>query len=308
MDASSKEAVRKLANDGASEFDAGHYDQALSKFQLAYESAKVPTLGLWLAQTHAKLGHLVVALEHYRQVLNLEPSELWVGSVQHQAQKQAQQELALLQERIPRLSIRIEGTESKDVIVEIDGVAVPSALLGMERLVDPGKRQVVGKSGGLEAQAEAELAEGERKEVVLTFAPATPVIAPSQPKQESTLTLSPAPQEKRSSSKLPQRTWGWVGLGVGAVGLTLGAATGIIVAVKYGKLSDDCPNQECTPKHWAASDSYATLRTVSTVGFVVGAVGAAAGVTLLLTSPKEKSAPKVGLWVAPSFAGVNGSF
>ena len=142
MDASSKEAVRKLANDGASEFDAGHYDQALSKFQLAYESAKVPAIGLWLAQTHAKLVHLVVALEHYRQVLNLEPSELWVGSVQQQAQKQAQQELALLQERIPRLSIRIEGAESKDVIVEIDGVAVPSALLEMERLVDPGKRRL----------------------------------------------------------------------------------------------------------------------------------------------------------------------
>jgi hypothetical protein len=308
MDASSKEAVRKLANDGASEFDAGHYDQALSKFQLAYESAKVPTLGLWLAQTHAKLGHLVIALEYYRQVLNLEPSELWVGSVQQQAQKQAQQELVLLQERIPRLRIRIEGAESKDVIVEIDGVAVPSALLGIERLVDPGTRQVVGKTGGFLTQAGAELAEGEHKEVVLTFAPAPPVIAPSQPKPTTVQVLPPVPKEQRSASNLSQRTWGWVGLGVGAAGLALGATTGIIVAVKYGKLSDDCPDQECTPKHWAASDSYATLRTVSTVGFVVGAVGAAAGVTLLLTSPKEQSAPKVGLWVAPASAGLKGDF
>jgi hypothetical protein len=308
MDASSKEAVRRLANDGASAFDAGQYEQALGKFQLAYDTARVPTLALCVAQTQAKLGHLVAALESYRQALNLEASELWVGTLQEQAQHQAQQELALLQERIPRLTIRIEGAESKDVAVEIDGVVVPSALVGMERFVDPGKRQVVGKSGGLVVREEPVLAEAERKQLVLKFAANAPVAAPSQHNSSSGRVLLPAAQERSSSSGQQQRTWGWVSLGVGAAGLAVGATTGILVALKYGKLNEDCPNRECTQENWPASNSYATMRTVSTVGFVVGAVGTAVGLTLLLTSPKEQSSGNVGLWVAPASVGVRGSF
>lgn len=308
MDASSKEAVRRLANDGAAAFDAGQYEQALTQFQLAYDTAKVPTLALLLAQTQVRLGHLVAALESYRQALNLEASELWVGTLQQQAQQQAQQELTLLQERLPRLTIRIEGTETKNVVIEIDGVVVPIALVGMERFVDPGKRRVVGKSGGLLVTEEPVLAEGERKELVLKFATKTPVAATNKPNSSSGQTLPLATKESRPTSSPWQRTWGWAGVSVGAAGLAVGTTAGIVVALSYGKLNDDCPNRECTPAHWSDSNSYAKMKAISTVGFAVGAVGAVAGVTLLLTSPQSKSLEVVGLWVAPASVGVRGSF
>ena len=50
-------------------------------------------------------------------------------------------------------------------------------------------------------------------------------------------------------------------------------------------------------------DSYHLLGTLSTVGFVVGGVGAAAGVVLLLVQPKHESVPQAastaGLQVTP---------
>ena len=99
MEASNKEAIRLLANEAAGEYEAGNFSAALEKFQRAYDTAKVPRLALWLAKTQAKLGHLVVANEMYRQALNLEKNDLWVGNTQEEAQQEAQQELAALQHK-----------------------------------------------------------------------------------------------------------------------------------------------------------------------------------------------------------------
>ncbi len=140
MGVGDKEAIRQLSNEAASEFEAGHYQQALEKFQRAYESAKVPTLLVLIARTQVKLGHLVEAYESYHRATILEPNDLWIGSIQQEAQRDAQRELDELQPRVPRLTIRIEGASPKDVTVRIDDVDVPSSLIGVERLADPGAK------------------------------------------------------------------------------------------------------------------------------------------------------------------------
>ncbi len=101
-----RKAVRQLSNEAASEFEAGHYQQALEKFQRAYESAKVPTLLVLVARTQVKLGHLVEAYESYHRATILEPNDLWIGSIQQESQRDAQRELDELQPRVPRLTIR----------------------------------------------------------------------------------------------------------------------------------------------------------------------------------------------------------
>ena len=64
-------------------------------------------------------------------------------------------------------------------------------------------------------------------------------------------------------------------------------------------------------------DSYKTMGTISTIGFIVAGVGGAAGVFLLLTAPKEAASaggsryatvpvkPKAGLSVTPYFGGTS---
>ena len=95
---------------------------------------------------------------------------------------------------------------------------------------------------------------------------------------------------------------------MGAAGLALGATTGLIVVLKYGDLNSQCKNRNCNGEHTPEVNTYNTMRTLSTVGFIVGGVATAAGVTLLLTTPKENSSARVGICLSPNTAAIEGDF
>jgi len=102
-----------------------------------------------------------------------------------------------------------------------------------------------------------------------------------------------------------------VSLGVGGAGLVVGAVTGVMVFSKKAQLDKgDCVGSVCGPTERSNVDTYMTLRTVSTAGLVVGAVGVAAGVTLLLTAPKSNPTAEsyVAPWLGVASAGVAGRF
>lgn len=315
LDEGSKQAVRSLANEAAKDFEQGQYESAQAKFERAYGIAKVPRLAVWLARTHEKRGELVAAYELYRQALSLKPNELWTGDAQQQAQNEAEQALTALTPRLAKLTVRVEG-ELAGVVVTIDGLAVPSALLGLERFADPGKRRIVAERGAEHTEQSVTLAEGTQQEVVLKFEGAAAITepepggvpAPSPPSSVPIATTSPpvSPQIKAN----PLRTAGWVGIGVGAAGVGLGVVTGAIVGSKYSTLKTKCPGHTCPPDNSSEVSSYNSLRTVSTVGFIAGAVVAAAGVTLVLTHRSEEVEPKpsVALWLSPGMAEVRGRF
>jgi hypothetical protein len=189
-DDSAKGAARELANEAKSDFDAGNFEAAGSKFQRAYEIAKVPTLAVWAARSLVKRGHLVAASELYRQAALLAPNDLWIGDSQQQAQADAEKELAELRPRIAKLHIRVEGAAVGDVELTVDDVKIATALLGIDIPTDPGRRRVVGKRGAEVVDQTVELGEGERKEAVLKFnavvpsvvrIPIAPEAAPAHP-------------------------------------------------------------------------------------------------------------------------------
>ena len=337
LEDSDKEAVRVLSNEAASDFDQHRYDAALEKFTRAYRLAPVPKLAVWAARANEKLGHLVAAYELYLQALGFQPSDLWKGDTQQQAQKDAEDELGKLQPRIPKLTIIVEGAKFSEVSVKVDGKQVPSDLLGVERLADPGQREVVGKRGDEVVNQTVTLAEDKKKQVALRFrdtsartaaAPAATMSAAptaqsshASPQsngiaQQVTTSVSSvgfssvSPAADQSSPRAStERTLGWAGVGVGAGALALGAATGLFVALKHGDLSTQCPvNNDCFGRHTTEVNTYNAMRTVSVVGFVVGGVASAAGLTLLLVTPKEKSLSRVGLWLSPNAAAISGDF
>ena len=181
MPAADKESIRSLSNQAAQDYDEGRYEAALDKFQRAYTIAKVPKLAVWLARTQDKLGRLVESSEHYREALSLQRNELWKSDQQQLAQADAEAELQRLQSRIPRLTVRVE-TETEDFTVTVDDTAIPKALLGVERPVDPGTREVVAKHGADVVHQTVILAEGDTKAVTLKLTPEAPLSS------ESTLT------------------------------------------------------------------------------------------------------------------------
>jgi tetratricopeptide (TPR) repeat protein len=308
-DDSAKGAARELANEAKRDYDASRFEDAGHKFQRAYEVAKVPTLAVWAARALARCGQLVAASELYRQATHLTPNDLWVGNAQQRAQADAEKELAELQPRIPRLRVRVEGAAANEVEVTIDEVKLASALYGFEIPKDPGRRRIVGKRGGETVEQAIELGEGERKQAVLTFKAALaeklPIGETDQARQrrDELVTAQPAPARSGGA----QRTWGWVAVGVGAAGLITGAVTGIVVAADSG-LRNDCPNNTCDSSKSDKANTYNLMRNLSTVGFIVGGVGVAVGVTLLLWAPKHEAAPQMALWFGPGTAGFKGAF
>jgi len=99
-------------------------------------------------------------------------------------------------------------------------------------------------------------------------------------------------------------------LGAGATGLGVGVVTGLMATSKHNTAEDQCPGGNCVDGSAGAEavDSFRSLRTVSTIGYVVGALGVGAGVTLWPTAPKHEATPRMGAWVGPARAGIRGTF
>ena len=204
--------------------------------------------------------------------------------------------------------------------VTVDGKEVPVSLLRAGYVVNPGTRRIEGKYGEVSAVEEVVLAEGEQKSVTLRFsasaeaAAGPPVGEDAPPSGQPEPSAQPAPlvqpEADAGSDGSMQRTLGWVGLGVGGAGLLFGTVTGIIVLSKRSNLDDDgCVNHQCYTEQKNDVDAYNSMRTLSTVGFVVGVVGAAAGATLLLTAPEPGApGPEVHAWLGVGSAGVGGRF
>jgi hypothetical protein len=78
-----------------------------------------------------------------------------------------------------------------------------------------------------------------------------------------------------------------VAFGVGGAGLLVGGITGFLAMGKKSDLDKVCTNGTCPPSAQSDLDSYHSMGMISTIGFIVAGVGAAAGVVLLVTQPKN---------------------
>jgi hypothetical protein len=321
-------SARELAKQGLQAYDSGRYEEAADKLGKAYQVVHVPTLAVNQARALVKLGRWVAASELYLEAQRIPKDRSW-QSTQTDALRDAEKERADLLPRIPRLTVVVKGAGPNEVEVTIDGGALPAALLGTEQLQDPGMHKVQGAHGTEIVTETIAVKEGDRANVTLQFklvsaavvqsAPGAPnqqnnalppqMAAPTQPTAPSPTVPPPAaPIEKNNT----QKTIGWIGIGVGGAGLIVGSVTGLMAMSKRSSLSDtklcSADLQHCPPEFDSKVSSYNSLRTVSTIGFFAGGVLAAAGITLVLTAPKQESKATVGLWLSPNGAALTGGF
>jgi hypothetical protein len=141
-------------------------------------------------------------------------------------------------------------------------------------------------------------------------APMQPVQpAPMQPVQPAP--MQPAPMQPVPPAPEPEssgvKTAGWVLVGVGAAGLSVGGIGSILVASKNAEADAVCPTgtgcsrQTDQPKYDSAISSAKSARTVSIVGFALGGAGIAAGAIVLLTASPHGGT--TGWRVVPAVAG-----
>jgi len=313
VDDATRAAARKLGSAGLNAFQEHDYATASDKLGKAFHFLQAPSLGLWSARALEKLGKLIEAQERYVKVTRLE-IDSGDAEVQEQARTEAAADLAALSSRIPSIVVQVEGTSPSQVSVTVDGTALSSELVGEAWPVNPGLHHVVGTHGTERKEADVTVAEAEHPSTVLQFGVGPTVAAAAAQSVErgapSSGTLAPAsPPPRDSKGPSPQRAIAWVTLGVGAAGLAVGTIAGVMTLVDRSGLRQgvDCYETSCNSQATAKVNSYNSMRTVSTIGFLAGTAVAATGVVLLLTAPRAQ-APSAALVIAPSSAAIRGTF
>jgi hypothetical protein len=280
---------------------------------------------LYLARSYEKLGALVKAHEAYLKIVNEELSAS-ATTPMRQAKADAEKENAALEPRIPYVSVVVQGAGPKPVTVSMDGVQVPSALVGVPRPVDPGEHRFEAVAEGMEsAVSSIAVREAGSETVVLTLHAAPAGAAPATAAPPAGFPVGYAPgvqpqngQPASADAKHGPSPFTWVAFGVGAAGLAVGTVFAIKESSKVSQADDICKPGQCAStddqhRAEALDDQARSARTMSIVGFVVGGVGVATGVALLVLTPHRESAsaayaPGVTPWVGLGSAGVSGRF
>ena len=280
-------------DEGKARLHANDYPRAIEAIGKANDLMHVPTTALALAKAHLAAGHLVEARDAAIAAERL-PREDREPRVFDAARKQAAELARELKPRIPTVRLRVEGPATRIVV---DGTEVPLSIAGEPIAMNPGKRtiRVTGDAG--EARAEVDLAEREAKEVALVLGHEA---EPPPPRPAPAVKTTP-PDERQHGMRTPlAKGLLYGGLGVGVLGLGAGAVTGVMTLSRANRVEPQCANDICAPTARDDLDSARTLGTISTVAFVVGGVGIAAGVVGLLL-PKRSH-------VALGPGGITGTF
>jgi hypothetical protein len=312
-----KAGARNAADEGGKAFEAGNFEQSLDLFSRAESLVHALPHLLYIARSHEKLGQLVKAREAY---LKMTREKLADGAPDafKDAQTKAQTELAALEPRIPKVTISLKGDGAASAKVQMDGADVPPALVGIPHPVDPGQHTFVATGDGVKSEEKSvDVKEGGSETVELELKATTAPGGPAAGGGEGSATLDPAQATKGANGL---RIASYVALGVGVVGLI----GGTVFALQSSSKRDDAkalcnnPDGSCPADKQgqinSLDDDADSAKTLATVGFVVGGVGIAAGVTMFILSNKKKSEPaamykpRVTPWVGFGSAGLSGSF
>jgi hypothetical protein len=292
---SDRETARGLMEDGDGKRDKGDLKGALKSYEAADAIMHVPTTGLEVGRTQAAVGLLLEARETLSRVMRIpvKPNETAVLTAARKAAEQLSAEIAA---RIPTIVVTVanaDPAQPREVLV--DNEPVPAAAADVPRKVNPGEHTIVVRSGGVEKRETVTVAEREQKTVKIDLKP------PAPPVQE--------PVQVSSSSLPTSKILIFGGFGLAAVGIGVGSVTGLMSFSKVDDVKKTC-NPSCPPSQASEIDSAKSLGTISTIAFIAGGLGAAAGVVGLVMAKKE--APREGASIqpvlGPTWAGLNGTF
>lgn len=327
IDPKMRDHLRDLMNEGGVLFEQNQFEAARDKWVEVLQVMPIPGAALWAARANVKLHRFRAAVEHYQRAIAMQPNELWKGNAQQEAQAEAKQELAALTPRVPTLKIDVEGGLAATDAVTLDGGTVSVASLSAPLLLDPGRHVVVATRNGRSVSKELTVGEAQHQSVKLRFesvalnTSSAPLPALTrQPKSNSGISQHDvtqhdvsAPPQTQIETRTPNRNQDyamWTSFGIGAAGLVLGTTAGLVAWSKHSSLMDSgCSSEQCTdPALQSKMESYNGLLPVATAGFVIAGVGAAAGLTLWLTAPKQASVGDVRFGIGPNGLAAQGNY
>jgi hypothetical protein len=303
-------------DEGDRKFSAKDYKGALDAYQGAHAIMGVPTTGLEVAKAQEALGMLVEARDTLLAITRL-PAQPHEPAAFAKARDDAKARAPGIAARIPSLRVAVTGpAPGADLSVAVDGQAVPSAAATLPRKVNPGKHHVTVSSTGFSEQAQdVDVPEGRETAISVALSPAPGGAAPVPlgPAPMMPGAPPPAAQPPADTGKTEKSSLAYVGLGVGVVGvvgLVVGTVFGLKASSKWSDAKALCNPYptNCGPDGASLSQDAKSAATVSTVGFIVGGVGLAAGAVMWFAAPEKKTESGVALGVGPGSVVVKGAF
>jgi hypothetical protein len=289
----------------------GKCEEAVPVFEHSASLDPKPKTLLNLAACEANLGDLVAA-----QRDAVRGRDLATAAQDQELATVASTQLAAIEKRLAHLTVVLAHGAPPDSAVSRDRLPMGASTLGTEVALNAGPHVItVVAKGRAErrfdvflsegANAQIEVAPGDRVAAVAWSPAPQPIAAPVAAAEPE-----PEPEAPASASATPtEKLLAYGAFALGAVGLTVGIATGIVATSQHGTLVSDCNGYDCGAAVQGTLNSFRALRTWSTVGYVVGVVGAAGGAVLWFNAPTAPpDSPAASLWLGPGSAGVGGRF
>jgi hypothetical protein len=251
-----------------------------------------------LADCEEKLGKLAAAQMHFVEVRDLARAQGLEA-----LRNVAEQHLAALERRMPKLIVLLAKDAPADAVVMRDGVELGRISLNTPLPTDPGRHVVTVRTKNLERRYEVSVAEAETKQIEVTATGGEPLASAKGPSEVATPSTAekniatPTPSETKSDSDQLSlssqgapalRIAGYVIGGVGVAGLVIGTVAGLKAKSTNTEAEGTCPEIGCDPTTHAQFDSLRhdamQARTISIVGFVAGGAALVGGTILVLTA------------------------
>jgi hypothetical protein len=283
-----KAEARALVNDAKKAMKDKRFADAEQALRRANDLDASPQTSVDLASALAAEGKLV---EASRMLHDVDASAAAAPATK-KTHEQLKKALAEIEPRIPWIQVDVGGPSAGQSQTSIDGKDIDAS---SEVPLDPGDHKVAVAAEGFEpAEKSVSLSEGAHEHLRLDLTP----IAKAPP----------PPVAKRSSAPAI------VAFSLGGAGLIVGGAAGVAALSQTRDARSQCAGNLCPPSAASAIDRSKRSGTISTVGFIAGGVGVAAGIILLLVAPgSAKEAPAkeqahVTPWIGAGQAGLSGSF
>ena len=307
--------------------DGARYEEAYREFKAAYTAS--PS---W--KILGNLGISAMKLERDGEAIEAYKKYLAEGGKQIEADERAQfqRDLATLEAGVVRLTLDSDptGATLEDERFPASGNAIRNsyAISGPLQIgVRAGRHRFTAKVAGRpDAVWDVELSPKQQQSYTFKFADAAaagsagagPATAAPTGDQPGGVAID----SNSTKGMNGMRIGAFVALGVGVVGLGAGTVFGLQAKGKYQDANDitdrecgagasDCALGDAFPAWKSASDDADSAKTLSLVGFIVGGVGVATGVTLFVLSSGKKEQPaaaKVEPYLGVGALGVRGSF
>ena len=306
------EAGRKLAGEGK-------FAEACPKLE---ESQKMdPGMGtlFYLSDCYEKIGRTMSAWVGFREVA----AQARLAG-QGEREKFALRRIATLEPQLMRLKIVLRpGAPASAVAVTRDGAAVSPGIFGTPVPLDPGAHELRATASGKEAWESKIVLKDPGQTVTIEIpalldrkpgaADATPPLAdkaPVGPQRARVSGNDPAVAPDTASKRGWQRPLGITMTAVGAAGLGVGTALGLMARSTFADSAPHCDaTNHCDPSGIELRDSAVNKGNAATGIFVAGAVVVAGGVVLWITAPSNKPAsPSASVSFGPGSAVIQGSF